>query len=367
MLNVSIDRKFLKPLLFASAIGGMALLSSCGGSLVGGNFSAEIVYMATGTKIVQYAVTSNGTLTPLTTASFDLNGASDVAIARSGNYGYVVANGQAIYQYSIPASGQLTALTTANVATTATDMTSVAVSPDDKFVFAQSRNGGVIESYSVGTGGALTAVASGSVATATDGDGMVLTPDGKFLYATGYGSNAVSAYSIGTDGILTPLSTPTYTVNSPSRPTVSADGKFLYVPASIDGIAQFAINADGSLTPLSPATVAGPAAGNDTFALSPNGKFGYVGSFNGGFAGSPVGQYSVATDGTLSPLSPASVAAGNAPASIAIEPGGRYLYVANTNDGTVSQFSIGADGTLAPLSTATVDTSGAGRMVILAR
>ncbi|MGB5312575.1 MAG: hypothetical protein WBN38_10940, partial [Polyangiales bacterium] len=40
-----------------------------------------------------------------------------------------------------------------------------------------------------------------------------------------------------------------------------------------------------------------------------------------------VSQYSIGTDGTLSPLAPATVRAGEAPNSIAVAPSGTFAYV----------------------------------------
>ncbi|MCB1997505.1 MAG: YncE family protein, partial [Rhodoferax sp.] len=54
-----------------------------------------------------------------------------------------------------------------------------------------------------------------------------------------------------------------------------------------------------------------------------------------------VSQFTVAADGNLSPMTPATVATGNDPSGIALDPLGRYAYVAN-DDGSVSQFTIAA-------------------------
>src|SRR6185312_13497199 len=69
-------------------------------------------------------------------------------------------------------------------------------------------------------------------------------------------------------------------------------------------------------------------------------------------------QYAISSTGTWTALSPATVAAGASPGSIALDPSGRFAYVANstTAASTISQFAIAADGTLAPLTAPTADT-----------
>lgn len=76
--------------------------------------------------------------------------------------------------------------------------------------------------------------------------------------------------------------------------------------------------------------------------MDTSGRFVYVA--NAGDA--TVSQYSIGTDGTLSPLSPAVVASEGKPASILVDPTGRYVYVANTSGVSVSQYVIGENGNL---------------------
>jgi 6-phosphogluconolactonase (cycloisomerase 2 family) len=212
----------------------------------------------------------------------------------------------------------------------------------------------------------LTALSPATIGTNTDGQTLVISPDGKYLYATCYGSAAIDAYSIGTNGQLTALTVPSYSVPNAIGAAISPDGKYLYCPSG-SVVAQFSIGSSGALTQLSPATASGTGVGNTSFAVTPDGKYGYLGVFNGGFPGSPVDQFSIGASGALTALSPSSVAAGNAPQWILAEPAGNYIFVANGNDGTISEFLIGADGTLSAESPATVTLTGALQMAVTTR
>jgi 6-phosphogluconolactonase (cycloisomerase 2 family) len=65
-------------------------------------------------------------------------------------------------------------------------------------------------------------------------------------------------------------------------------------------------------------------------------------------------QYAVGSDGSLTPLSTASVPTGVIPSTIVSDPTGHYVYVVNQGDATISQYSVGSGGGLVPLSPAVV-------------
>jgi trimeric autotransporter adhesin len=174
----------------------------------------------------------------------------------------------------------------------------------------------------------------------------------------------LSQYLIGTNGTLSPMNTPTVVTGpNPYSLTTDPNGQYVYVAnydtLSVTGsVSQFAIGADGSLTPLTPATI---AAGNgpNGIAANPAAPYVYVVNYNS----SDVYQYSIGAGGLLNPLATPTVAAGTNAASIALTPTGTYAYVANNNfpgaTGSVSQYSIDALGTptagsLTPLSTPSV-------------
>jgi len=137
--------------------------------------------------------------------------------------------------------------------------------------------------------------------------------------------------------------------NGPQSVAVAPSGQFAYVANLLSGdVSQYSIGADGSLSPLAPATVdSGSDPFSDPFSITvePSGKFVYVANWGT----HDVSQYSIGGDGGLSPLTPATVAAGDAPVALTVEPSGQFAYVASENDNKVSQYRIEADGTLTPL------------------
>jgi 6-phosphogluconolactonase (cycloisomerase 2 family) len=93
----------------------------------------------------------------------------------------------------------------------------------------------------------------------------------------------------------------------------------------------------GVLTALAPPT---EAAGAYPFSLAvdPVGDYLYVANFSYQTPQGSVSQYSIGPDGVLTLIG--TIATGSEPNGITVDPSGRYVYVANANDGTVSQYSI---------------------------
>jgi len=98
--------------------------------------------------------------------------------------------------------------------------------------------------------------------------------------------------------------------------------------------------------------VPGPNTGPAQSALDPTGKYLYVADR----VSKTVSQFKTNADGTLSPLAPATVSVALAPFAVLANPkaGSHTLYVGATDNtnGAIYQFNINPDGTLSPLSPA---------------
>jgi 6-phosphogluconolactonase (cycloisomerase 2 family) len=207
----------------------------------------------------------------------------------------------------------------------------------------------------------LAVLGSGSVAFGAD------------VYVTGAGSaDVVSQYSAGVGGVLGALTPATIVEPEPELGraiVVSPDGKSVYTadPANrgVTEVSQYSVGSDGTLSPDSPPTVAtGDSAGG--LAESPNGATLYV-TNNPDDTPLPqyssVSQYSVGTGGALSLVS--TFATGLYPDAVAVSPNGASVYVADQGDGTVSQFTVGAGGGLTPDAPATVSAGSGPRSIVV--
>ncbi len=190
-------------------------------------------------------------------------------------------------------------------------------------------------------------------ATISGGSSIAFTPDGKFLLAAERVTNKIDAFPVNADGTLGKAVVTGYTGIFDLAITSSG----VVVSVGSPTIDSSIVNSDGTMTVLSNPTLLG--GGACWVVVTPNGAFAY-GSNPGG---SVIDGYSVAGSGVLSPIGNGNVGTTSAtakPLDLAVTFDGKYLYSANGGDGSVGIWTIKADGTLtaqAPVALPTADAS----------
>ena len=348
-------------------------------ALVGGKGAAQPVashaYVTDNNGSVHdFPVAADGTLgTPATIAATGHHPAS-IVLDAAGTHAYVLDNDELggngnILQYAVSATGAWTALSPASVAAGASP-TSIVLHPSGRFAYlANSKNSAdTLSQFAVAADGTLTPLATATVDTASEPLAIAIDPTGRFAYVTTNG-NGVVEYTVGADGTLTVVGTPPTSTIEPGGIAIDPTGRAVYVTdASTTTVLQYAIDAtNGHLTPMSVPSVPS-GAGPQIVAAAPSARSAYA------VDGSACtrSQYAVGSDGSLSPLSPATVGAGNCTAMdsvvfVAVDPSSRFVYVPDngTSSSSVLQYGIGTGGALAPLTpAATSALSGAALMQI---
>jgi 6-phosphogluconolactonase len=331
-------------------------LAGCGGGSGGGSVTNPVSYtiggvvanLASGESVT---LTNNGSdsLTVSSNAAFVF----PMPVQQGGSYAVTVKT-QPVGQNCVVSSGSGSGLM-ANV-------TAVAVSCTNRPQYAYVVNNGnnTLSQFAVDPSGTLSLLAVPSVATGKNPRSITVDPTSHYVYVTNLTDNTVSQYVIQSDGTLAPNSPATVaTGHSPWALAISPAGNWAYVVNSTDDtISQYSINSSGVLVPANPAPVAtGLEPWNVT--LSPNGKYAYVSNHGTSTtAGMSISQYSIgSSDGALTPLTPGSLpSASNYPGGIAVDAVSAHAYVANIPSNSVSQYAIGTDGTLTSLTPATVAT-----------
>ena len=185
---------------------------------------------------------------------------------------------------------------------------------------------------------------------------------GAFVYVTnagGPGPGTVSAYSINhPSGILTPVQgSPFPAGTSPWSIVVDPEGRFAYVAnRGDDTIGAYAIDGvTGALTPVP----GSPFPENPTIrgefpwsvAVDPTGKFVYVANY---YAANVRAFGIDQNTGALAQVPGSPFPAGGIPRGLTVDPAGRFVYVANGyrgSPGIVSAFTIDANsGALTPVA-----------------
>ncbi len=247
--------------------------------------------------------------------------------------------------------------------------TSMTVDPANKFLYEVSNLGVITPSNNISaftispTTGALTPVPGSPFVGGIYPISVSIDSTGKFLYTADSGGdanlNTISEFSIdATTGALTPISQAPCA--SPSSPEGLANAVvmdpiagFLYGSNPAGSVCAFSINSQGALE----AVTGSPYALNAMLdpravAVDPFGKFLYTANYAGG----DVSAFGITPgSGALTQVqgSPFSIGAGTGygdPGSLAVDPLGRFLYVADFGGG-ISGFSINpSTGALSMLS-----------------
>ncbi len=290
-----------------------------------------------------------------------------IAVDSTGRFVYVANEGcegdfsefvGSVSMYAInPTTGALTSIGSPVAADFGAK--SVTVDPSGKFAYVANQDGGslgggTVSMYTINpTTGALTSI--GTIAAPCAGppspgscapDSVAVDPSGKFAYVAnegGFTPTSVSMYTINaTTGALTSIGTIAAGGRATSV-TVDPTGKFAYVA---DGepnsdaspgvnVSMYTINpTTGALTSIG--TIAAGLSPS-SIAIDPSGKFAYVASSGS----NNVSMYSInATTGALTSLGP--IAAGTSPSSVALDPTGTFAYVVNLGSNNVSIYAINA-------------------------
>jgi 6-phosphogluconolactonase (cycloisomerase 2 family) len=234
---------------------------------------------------------------------------------------------------------------------------SVVVEASAKFAYVADFTNNKIHEFSINqANGALTEIPGSPILTTGNPVAMVLDGSGKFLYTANQGGNSVSGFVINaTDGTLTPLSGSPFPAQL-GTDSVAVDpvkARLYAANSSSDTISVFDIDAaTGVLSEIvgSPFTI-GSIVGDyaRTIAVSPKGTVLYVADATSwGPESTSVFGFAIDAAGALTPAPGSPFVAGTDPTTLTFDAAGKFLYVANTKDGTISGFAIQPDGSLTP-------------------
>jgi len=316
-----------------------------------------------------YAVAANGMLTEIPGSPFPAGGqASGVAgamenlvVAPVGNFLYV-PNGRSgtVTVFSInPQTGFLTPAPGSPfpIGIPVTFGIRLAVTGDNRFLYAAEPSMGKIIAFRVAADGSLTRVPGSPFFTPYD-CAMAVSPDGRFLFAVSVGTRLLSVYRIGADGGLTLVQGSQFQPGDPNRgdpstPVVNCAGNRLFIGERaylLTRVEVWNIAANGLLTSV-PGSVFEFFGGSNAqeMILSPDERHLFIGNDNARLT-----VLNVATNGSLSqaPGSPFYVGISTnedrSPLDLTTNQDGTLLFVVNA-DQTIGVFRVGADGVLSEI------------------
>jgi 6-phosphogluconolactonase (cycloisomerase 2 family) len=226
---------------------------------------------------------------------------------------------------------------------------------------------GVVYQFQINADLSINPLATPAVPTGVTPTAIVAVPSGRFVYVVSAGDLTISQYAVTSGGALAPLSPASLSI-SPSLGSVdsyfaSVDpaGRFLYVvsepPAELvpspqfeSYIAQYAIDSSNGTLSLVTTFYAGVLSSSSPLTIDPAGTHAYL------VYGAAVLPFTIEADGTLSAMTPVTVAA--EATRVVLSPDGHLAYVLSrcidTNcDGQVELYTVAATGELIPTGATT--------------
>jgi 6-phosphogluconolactonase len=274
-------------------------------------------------------IQDGGKLKPVVGGTVSSGGSNPVSVAIHGSLVYVANAGDGASNYTgfrLRANGRLHPIAGSTVPLPdGSQPGDVLFSPDGTHLAGTRINSSLIDSFTVGNGGLLTAAPGSPYAAQGLGPfGSEFRPtnsDQLFVSNAhdGPGAGTVSAYDVAADGTLTSIGNSPFADNQTAAcwVEISHDGQFLFTVNTASGtISRYAIADNGTLTLLgsTPVGATGGLGAVDA-ALSPDGASLYVDESRI----ASVGQFAV-NGGDLTELSgsPVALPAGATPAGIAV-------------------------------------------------
>src|SRR5580700_4322621 len=281
--------------------------------------------------IVVFNINTDGSLSQQQSCSTPGTLPTQLAINQAGTYLYVVETYQpgfnankpgpgALVVFPVNATGQLGATGSlcqpvANGANSffplGNNPVAVNVLPSSNFVYAVNETDATISDFQVGSGGALTLIASYPVGVAPNA--IASDPTSKFLYVTDGAANQMIGFLIQTDGALINMQTPFKTDILPVSVEVDPRGIYVYVANyNANDVSAYTIDrTTGNATQIAGSTTYAVDAGPTCILIDPaEARFVYTSNF----LGSTVSGF------TLNPSTGALTAVQNTPFKAAGQP-----------------------------------------------
>jgi 6-phosphogluconolactonase len=242
--------------------------------------------------------------------------------------------------------------------------TFVALSPNGHHTLAASYNGGSVSVFNLGMDGIIgVELDNRDFGAGAQTHGVAFDPSGEHVFIPNKGNDEIAQLSISGEGTLTP-NTPaavrTADGAGPRHIAMHPSGNLAFVINELDStMVPYQVSATGTLTPGTPvSTLPSGFTGQNTGAhveLRPDGKYVY---------GSNRGHDSIvafSTDQTTGALTliEHEPSRGRTPRDFDMDPGGRFIVVANQQSSQVAAFRVEADGKLTALGDIQAGPAGA--------
>jgi 6-phosphogluconolactonase (cycloisomerase 2 family) len=301
---------------------------------------------------------ADGSLTPLQGSPFASGGAGTGAgigsqgalqVTRDGKYLLAVdAGSNQISVLRINSDGELRPVGDGPVSSDGSKPVSIAVHGNLVYVANAGNGGSNYTGFTLNPGGHLRPLA-GSTVPLPDGSSpgdVLFTGDGTKLVGNRVGTSLIDSFTVGTDGLLTAAAASPFAAQGlgpfgsefrPTDPTQLFVSNAHNVGAGTGTISAFSDAADGTLTSIGSSPFPDFQTAPCWVEISHDGQI----LFTVNTASNSISRFAIAADGTLSLLGSTPIATAHAGAEDArLGPNGRTLWVVDTAARAVSAFGV---------------------------
>ena len=293
------------------------------------------------------ALTGCGDFFPSQKTTGTGSGSGSVTVLTSGvDRAYVLAaTAQTVSGFTI-GTGTLAAVS-GNPLSTGFVPLAAAITPAGQYLYVAGL--GTIEVYAVASNGSLGAGSAATIATVTS---LAISPDGRWMFGLDTLNQVLDEWQLNADGTLSTLTPVTYTpaggVFAPRALTIAPNGGLIFAALGTAGTVVFTLNTStgiaGQTQTLNPTDT---QTSDSALAVSADSTLLYL-ARSGTSGGLSV--YTIGTNGALAGVTGSPHAIGAGASSVALDGTGKYVYVANRSDSTISGFSMATGGVLTPLT-----------------
>ena len=249
-------------------------LDACSGISLSATPDGRFLMASSNGQITTFSIGAGGVLSSISIAANSVTPNASMKISANGQF-LAVSNGASASVFAVNPDGSLTAVAGSPFAETGTgSLAGLDFSSTSGLLYGAeaSSTAAFADAWSVGTNGALAAIAGSPFSTtAINSNVVLLSPNDAFLFASNTGSASLSSFSVAAGGGLTNLGSfgSSASLHAPVGMATDRSGSLLYVADDTFGVAVFRVDGAGSLAQLGDLAIAGAGQVQNLIAYPP--------------------------------------------------------------------------------------------------
>jgi 6-phosphogluconolactonase len=228
--------------------------------------------------------------------------------------------------------------------------TAMVTTPTNSFLYVAGS--GAIYVYTINADGSLTGSSGGAAVAIVNVAALDVSPDGNWLFGLDTATTVVDQFQINTsNGSLSSFAATPYAATGvvvPKAIRVSPNGALIFAALGTGGDVVFTLNTTtGALVSSQVLAPASTTTSDNGLAIDSTTTFLYIARSG---TGGGVAVFGIGAAGALKSVTGSPFTAGTGPTAVTLDSTGKFVYVANSTDGTISGFTIGTGAALTTIT-----------------